>query len=152
GAFADNAFKSRARDLDNDGVPDSGGDFWTADTFHTRDVVRQSIIDWFNLVRVMKSWDGKRTMDMGGKQVVAGDFDGDGVPDLGGPDAPYFVFGSSLGGILSSILPAVEPEIVAAAPVSGGSGLGDIGARSTLSPVVQAVFLEVLGPLLVNGD
>ena len=152
GAFADQAFKSRARDLDNDGVPDSGGDFWTADTFHTRDVVRQSIVDWFNLVRVMKSWDGKTMMDLGGQKVVAGDFDGDGVPDLGGPDAQYSVFGSSLGGILSSVLPAVEPAIVAAAPVSGGSGLGDIGARSTLSPVVQAVFLEVLGPLLVNGD
>jgi len=152
GAFADNIVKSRARDLDNDGIPDSGGDFWTADTFHTRDVVRQSIADWFNLVRVMKSWDGTTKMDMGGQQVMAGDFNGDGVPDLGGPNQAYFVFGSSLGGILSSILPAVEPAIVAAAPVSGGSGLGDVGARTTLSPVVQAVFLEVLGPLLVNCD
>jgi len=53
-------------------------------------------------------------------------------------------------GTVASILPAVEPAIVAAAPVSGGSGLGDVGARSTLGPVVQAVFLEVLGPLLVN--
>lgn len=152
GAFADNAFKSRARDLDNDGVPDSGGDFWTADTFHTRDVVRQSIVDWFQLIRVLKSWDGVQKMDLGGKQVIAGDFDGDGVPDLGGPSGDYFVFGSSLGGILSQILPAVEPAIVAAAPVSGGAGLGDVGSRTTLGGVVQAVFLEVLGPLLVNCD
>ena len=167
GAFAQSIFKSRARDLDNDGVPDSGGDFWTADTFHTRDVVRQSIADWFNTVRVLRSWDGQRTMPLGGKTVLAGDFNGDGVPDLGGPEvwpsaasghaageknpgSDMFVFGSSLGGILASILPAVEPAIVAGAPVSGGSGLGDVGARSTLSPVVQAVFLEVLGPLLVN--
>jgi hypothetical protein len=66
------------------------------------------------------------------------------------PGADMFVFGSSLGGILSSIFPALEPAILAAAPISGGSGLGDVGARTTLGPVVQAVFLEVLGPILVT--
>jgi hypothetical protein len=168
GAFAEGLFKSRARDLDNDGIPDSGGDFWTADTFHTRDVVRQSIVDWFQLVRLMRSFDGKNVMQLGGRTVLAGDFNDDGVPDLGGPviwpvgsaggfhagdpnpGSDTFVFGSSLGGILASILPAVEPAIVAAAPVSGGSGLGDVGVRSTLGHVVEAVFLEVMGPLLVT--
>ena len=169
GELGKTILKGRARDLDNDGVADSGGDFWTADTFHTRDVVRQSIVDWFQTVRLLRSFDGKATMKLGDQTVLAGDFNNDGVPDIGGPEvwpvdlpaagvhagdknpgADMFVFGSSLGGILSSILPAVEPAILAAAPVSGGSGLGDIGARTTLGPVVQAVFLEVLGPILVT--
>lgn len=173
GAFADVILKGRARDLDNDGIPDPGGDFWTADTFHTRDVVRQSIVDWFQLVRMLRTFDGANTMDVNGERWIAGDFNHDGVPDFGGPavfpagiklkdgtiayhageknsGADLFAIGASLGGILASILPAVEPGIVAAAPISGGSGLSDIATRSTLGQVVQAVFLEMLGPMLVN--
>ena len=37
--------QSRARDLDNDGFPDSGADFWSSYLFHTRDGVRQSVLD-----------------------------------------------------------------------------------------------------------
>ena len=37
---------SRYRDLNNDGDPDSGGDQWSADAFHTRDMVRQAAVDW----------------------------------------------------------------------------------------------------------
>lgn len=44
----------RARDLNNDGIPDSGGDFWTADSFHTRDIVRQSVIDTMQFIRIMR--------------------------------------------------------------------------------------------------
>jgi len=43
--FFDVISPARARDLDNDGECESGGDFWTADTFHTRDIVRQSLVD-----------------------------------------------------------------------------------------------------------
>src|SRR5205085_340875 len=67
GAFADAFFTGRARDLDNDGVGDSGGDFWTADTFHTRDVVRQSIVDYMQVIKLLRSFDGKNTMQIGGK-------------------------------------------------------------------------------------
>ena len=35
----------RAEDLNGDGTPDSGGDFWTSYVFHTRDSVRQSAVD-----------------------------------------------------------------------------------------------------------
>ena len=61
-----------------------------------------------------------------------------------------FVFGISLGGILSAILPAVEPAIIAAAPASGAGGLADVGLRSTLDQVVQAVFLELFGPMIAT--
>jgi hypothetical protein len=171
-AFADAVFRGRARDLDYDGVKDPGGDFWTADTFHTRDVVRQSVVDWMQLVRLLRSFDGTGLMRLGATGVLAGDFNGDGIPDVGGPvQWPYdvgsgptpiftknsvnpgsdtFVFGVSLGGILSGILPAVEPAIVAAVPVSSAGGLADVGVRTTLDQVVQAIFLELFGPLFAT--
>lgn len=153
--------KGRARDLDNDGIPDSGGDFWVADTFHTRDVVRQSIVDWMQFIRVMRNFGTYEMGDINGDGIadVAGDFNGDGVPDVGGPDkrdgranpgSDFFVFGQSLGGILAAILPAVEPKVVAAAPIAGGAGLGDVGIRSEQGGVIQAVFLEILGPILAS--
>src|SRR5690606_25079302 len=51
--------RGRARDLNNDGVADSGGDFWTSYVFHTRDVVRQSVIDWMQFTRILRTFDGK---------------------------------------------------------------------------------------------
>jgi hypothetical protein len=173
-AFADAVFRGGSRDLDYDGIKDPGGDFWTADTFHTRDVVRQSIVDWMQLARVLRSFDGTGTMLVGTHVEKAGDFNADGVPDIAGPPtwpgnvfgldgktkifnkgdvnpgSDLFVFGISLGGILSAILPAVEPGIVAAAPVSGAGGLADVGIRSTLTDVVQAVFLELFGPFFAT--
>lgn len=164
--LVDAIFKGRSRDLDNDLVDNSGGDFWVADTFHTRDIVRQSVIDWMQLIRVFHAFG---TYDMGdinkdGKVEVAGDFNGDGIPDVGGPEYPtqswwtkgsgvrnaghdFFVWGQSLGGMLAGILPAIEPTIAAAVPVSGGAGLGDIGVRSEQGGVIKAVFMEILGPI-----
>ena len=175
--FADAVFQGRARDLNFDGVQESGGDFWTAETFHTRDVVRQSVVDWMQLIRMLHSFDGHGTMFVGKNRVIAGDFNGDGIPDVGGPvswprdvanpvpggvpkvlfpagsrnpGGDTFAFGISLGGILSAVLPAVEPAVIAAAPTSAAGGLSDVGLRSTLGEVVQAVFLEVFGPMLIN--
>ena len=151
GATADALFKGRLRDLDNDGVGDPGGDFWTADSFHTRDVIRQTEVDWMQLIRLLKTFDGKTVMDsVDGKAAtsLAGDFNGDGVVDVGGPNADFFIWGESLGGILSAVLPAVEPSISAAAPVAAAGGLSDVGLRSTLGAVIDAVLLEVLGPMV----
>ena len=163
---------NRARDLNNDGRPDSGGDFWTADIFHTRDIVRQSVVDHMQLIRMMRSWDGvKRFPDkvdendpfvkarrdlvagfdanQDGKGEIAGDFNGDGIVDLGG-EQPYYAWGASLGGILSPILAGIEPAVRAGAPNSGGAGLLDIGHRSTQGGVPEAVILPLLGPALIG--
>ena len=48
--------KSRSRDLDSNGAPDSGGDFWSSYLFHTRDGVRQSVLDHIQLVRIMRAF------------------------------------------------------------------------------------------------
>lgn len=169
GPFYDAITAGRARDLNGDGVPDSGGDFWSSYLFHTRDGVRQSVLDQIQLVRIMRAFgtkdgqmlcgkDGAWTKDAtdpcdnngDGKADVAGDFDGDGVPDLGGPDATYGTWGESLGGILSGIHGAIDPYVTAAVPGSGGGGLTDIGSRSFQGGVVEAVLLRIWGPLLVT--
>jgi len=150
--------RGRARDLDNDGDIDSAGDFWTANTFHTRDVVRQSIVDHMQVIRVFRGFDGTRTWRLDTSEgshgapapsSLAGDFDGDGRIDIGGPDQDFYAWGCSLGGILSAILVAVEPAVTAAAPHAGGGGLSDIAMRSTQGGVPEAVWLRVMGPLVL---
>ena len=151
--FADAMQLSRARDLNRDGYPDSGGDFWTSYVFHTRDVVRQSVLDHMQLVRIFRSFDGKRRgpdYDGDGKAELAGDFDANGVVDIGGPDGAYSAWGESLGGILTGVLGAVDPYVTASAPGSGGGGLVDMGTRMLQGGAVDAVVLRLLGPLVVG--
>ncbi len=147
---------NRARDLNGDGVPDSGGDFWTSYVFHTRDMVRQSALDHMQLIRAMRGFDGRALGrgDYNGDGVandLAGDFDGDGVVDIGGPDNGYYMTGGSLGGILSMVVAGADPAVRASAPVSGGGGLTDIGLRSTQSGIKEAVILRVMGPLVMSS-
>lgn len=170
GPFYDALTMSRARDLDGDGVPDSGGDFWSSYLFHTRDGVRQSVLDHLQLVRILRAfgtpqgkmlcrnaqtgWDKPATepcdLNGDGKADVAGDFDGDGEADVGGVKATFGTWGESLGGILSGIHGAVDPDVTAAVPGSGGGGLTDVGVRSFQGGVVEAVLLRLWGPLLVS--
>lgn len=154
----------RARDLDQDGTPDSGGDFWSSYLFHTRDGVRQSVLDHIQLVRILRAFGGETGMrcrnDADAEPVKdcaftegptkLGDFDGDGKADVGGPDATYGTWGESLGGILSGIHGAIDPYVTSAVPGSGGGGLTDIGVRSFQGGVIEAVLLRLWGPLLVT--
>lgn len=168
--FFDAITQTRARDLNNDGHPDSGGDFWSSYLFHTRDGVRQSVLDHLQLVKIMRAfgtaegqmlcrteatgWGEPATapcdMNGDGKAEIAGDFDFDGHPDVGGQTATYGTWGESLGGILSGIHGAIDPFVTAAVPGSGGGGLTDIGVRSFQGGVVEAVLLRLWGPLLVT--
>ncbi|MCA9773505.1 MAG: hypothetical protein KC466_13910, partial [Myxococcales bacterium] len=146
----------RGEDLDGDGFVDSGEKFWTANIFRTRDVVRQGVVDHIQMVEIMEHFDGVRRwkFDTNGDGVandLAGDFNGDGIVDIGGPGVNYYSMGQSLGAFFSAILPAVDPAVVAAAPVSTGAGLGDISIRTIQGGVVEAVFLEIMGPLIVGG-
>jgi hypothetical protein len=171
----------RARDLNGDGSGDSGGDFWTAYIFNSRDNIRQSGADWMQLVRVMRSFDGERRagpldmdgdgepeerwdMDLDGEEELLGDFDTDGAIDLagdfnadgrvdfGGPDVPYYAWGMSLGGIVTTVFAAQEPYVECAAPVSAGAGLADVAIRSVQEGVPESVILRTIGPLVVAAD
>ena len=144
----------RARDLTGDGRVNPGGHIYTSYGFQTRDVLRQSVIDYFQLIRILKTFDGQRTwaadLDDDGQNDIAGDFDGDGVVDAGGPGVEYFAWGQSMGGKHSSILGAMEPAVIAITPGCGGGGLADVGMRTMLSNVRDATVLRVMGPLVVG--
>ena len=149
--FLDAYTKNRTRDVDGDGVGDSGELWWTAHIFHTRDNVRQGLLDGMQAVRMLRGFDGVRrsTQDFNGDGApeLAGDFDGNGVPDLGGPNVPYFAAGESLGGIMSGAQGGIEPYMIAAAPMSGGGSLAmDVAMRSY--GVVESVTGQMLGPIV----
>lgn len=147
-------FHDRAFDQNGDGKVDPGADFWSAYLFHTRDMVRQSALDYMQLIRVFSAFDGRARwsfdLDDNGQPEVAGDFDGDGFVDAGGPSASYFMMGGSLGGIMSMLLGGVEPKLKGIAPISGGGGLSDIGIRSKQGGVPEAFILRSFGPLFAG--
>ena len=149
------------QDLNHDGIVDSGVDFWTAYLFHMRDMVRQSALDYMQLIRIIRTWDGKtkwrwdldgdgdvEEVDLNGDGIteLAGDFDADGIVDIG-KDSPIYVMGGSLGGIMSMTLGALEPEVSGIIPIAGGGRLTDVGNRSLQGGVPQAVLVRVMGPL-----
>ena len=139
--------KGRALDFDGDGAIDSGADFWTSYLFHTRDNMRQSALDYLQLIRIIQSWDGNKTWPMALEgTTIAGDFDGDGVLDIGA-ESKIHALGGSLGGIMSTILGGAEPAIDTIIPIAGGGRLTDVGARSLQGGVPQAVIMRVMGPI-----
>jgi hypothetical protein len=164
GNFLDAFLYGRIRDLDNDGVRssfDNGGDFWSWDVFHMRDMVRQTVVDHMQFIRILRSlgtleWQADAdTASVKGK--LMGDFDGDGVPDLGGAWDPatqegnryYPAWGQSMGAFVSQVLAATEATVSAATPVSGGAGLIHVGLRSTNPGVPEAVMMPLMGPFIV---
>ncbi len=147
------AKNDRAFDQNGDEIKDSGADFWTSYILHTREVVKQSALDYMQLVRLLRGFDGSTRWDYDanrdGNDDLAGDFNGDGVLDVGGT-APIHITGGSLGGIMSAMMSGLEPQIDVAVPVSGGAGLPDIGVRSIQGGVREAVNLRMLGPLFTT--
>lgn len=150
--FVKSLTTGRHRDLNGDGVPDSGGWLWTAHPFHSRDNIRQSVVDMMQATRMLRGFDGvamsTQDYDGDGAPNLAGDFDGDGTPDVGGPVVPITSSGNSLGGILAMIHGAVDTNVSATAPISGGGGLSDIAVRSTVTP--DPVLGQSFSPIVVG--
>ena len=149
GSSADGLYSGRALDINGDDVLDSGEGFFTSNLFHTRDNIRQYILDLMQLIKVVKTFDGTTTwddVDSDGTADLAGDVDGDGVLDIGA-STTIGVFGGSMGGMAAMMLAGVEPHISATAPLVGGGMLGDIGYRSNHKVAPGGFFLQgVMGP------
>ena len=147
GAFKLLLSKGRDRDLNNDGSADSGGDMWTADLFHTRDMVRQSTLEYMQFVRILRSFDGANKYP--DTDRLLGDLTGDGKVDIGG-QSTIGMWGISLGGIISGMMAGTEPSLDSVSPNAGGAGLTDIAVRSTQAGVPQAVVLPMVGPFVAG--
>jgi hypothetical protein len=152
--LAQGLLSGRAIDVNNDGKVDPGADYWTSYVFHTRDMVRQTMVDVMQVVRTMKTFDGqtKWAYDPArtGTPGLAGDFDGDGVVDVGG-SAPFHVFGGSLGGITTGVAAGVEPAFESAVGIVPGGMLSEVGSRSALGGVRNAMMLRLMGPIVYNN-
>lgn len=144
---------NRAIDWNGDGVLDPGADFWTSYVFHTRDQVRQTMVDVMQLVRMLHGFDGRTrwAFDPAGTGApgLAGDFDGDGQVDIGG-SAAIQIAGGSLGGITDALAAGVEPALDSAISIVPGGMLSEIGGRSALGGVKTAMVLRMLGPLFYS--
>jgi len=141
--------QGRDSDTDNDGQIESGNDQWTADAFHTRDQVRQAVLDWFWLIRSIENC-GTGTMDVGGEQRTSCDWDGDGQPDIGGPNAHILLAGGSLGGIIDGVAAAVNPDVDVNVPIVSGAGLMDVSTRAPTGGAVQAMEGKIMSPLFLG--
>lgn len=144
-SFSELLLAGRDRDLDNDGVADPGADMWTSDVFHTRDMVRQTALEYSQFVRILRAMDGEQRDASG---AVLGDLDGDGLVDMGGPSNTISMWGISLGGIIAGVLAGAEPGLDAVSPNAGGAGLIDIATRSSQAGVPEAVVMPLLGPFV----
>ncbi|MBL4636404.1 MAG: hypothetical protein JKY56_21260 [Kofleriaceae bacterium] len=148
--FVESLVTGRTVDLNGDGIGDSGDDFWTSYLFHTRDNIRQYALDLMQLTKIVKSFNGTRMgpdTNGDGSPNLAGDFDGDGLLDIGA-DSQLSMFGGSMGGIAAMFMAGVEPELDGIIPVVGGGVMSDIGFRSNNGSVPGSFFLQgVMGPL-----
>ncbi|MEO7330486.1 MAG: hypothetical protein ABI193_18065, partial [Minicystis sp.] len=149
--FGEALLDGRALDFNGDGKLDPGADYWTSAIFHTRDNVRQTQVDLMQVVRVLRSFDGVRKWtDGSGLTGLAGDFDCDGKVDVGGA-SPLILAGGSLGGIITGVGVAVEPQFSAGIAIVPGGMLSEIGARSGLGGVRNSMVLRVMAPLFTSG-
>ncbi|MFH1131963.1 MAG: hypothetical protein V1754_11550 [Pseudomonadota bacterium] len=154
GPLFDSVHPSRATDVDNDGRTETGADFFSADLFRSRDNLRQTVLDIMVFIRALRALDGKTygplDYDADGQMELAGDFNGDGKSDIGGSTVDYYTWGTSLGGIISSVVAGIEPAIVAATPQACGGGLIDIARRSNEYHIAHSAIQRIMGPIFVG--
>lgn len=155
------AVKGRAVDDDGDCTIRGGEAYYTPDPFRLRDAMRQTTLDYMVAVRMLHglSQDGvpakvkdpqKAAAEKLRPNLLAGDFNADGVLDVGGPDVPYFMTGVSLGGIHTALTAPLEEYIVAATPVVAGAGIADIFVRTKLKDVITPLMHLASGPAVVG--
>ncbi|MCA9773908.1 MAG: hypothetical protein KC466_15930 [Myxococcales bacterium] len=142
-------------DRDHDGIVENGEAFFTADLGRTRDLIRQTIVDQMQMARVVNALCADRNGN-GANDPEEGDFDKDGVCDVGGPEnvGNTVAMGESQGGVLGSVYLGTESVVRnGVLNVPGGSYVKII-ERTNLSFVFERILREVLGPFAaaIPGD
>ena len=160
GLWNELALFGRTEDQNGDGALESSEGFFWGDPFKMCGSVWQDLSDYFHAVAVLRGFDQERVParledpSSASEEVLypyflAGDFNADGVLDVGGPDVQLSVAGTSLGGLHSILAAALEPEVTVASPVVGAGGLVDIMMRTDFRMIVKRILLETFGPLVV---
>lgn len=137
--------EGRAKDIDEDGIADSGEAFFTADLFQTRDIIRQTIIDFYQLVRILKNLGVDQNRN-GKIDLTEGDFNFDGIPDIGGPHHKIYYVGMSMGAMIGGLFLGTEPEIETGILNVGGGGLVDTLLRTSSKFNAKRIFYQLWGP------
>jgi hypothetical protein len=147
--FFGSAFRGRSIDEDLDGIPDGGNTFFSADIFRTKAISNQTNIDLFQLVRVLKNLGSNFDGD-GRLSREEGDFNQDGVLDVGGAYNKVYFAGMSLGTLIGTGFVALEPEIETAVLNVPGAILTDVLQRTGVPNVNAKIRMDLIGPLVVG--
>ncbi|MEE2756255.1 MAG: hypothetical protein VYA30_06325 [Myxococcota bacterium] len=162
--FAELAVHGRAEDYNQDGQLDIAEAFFHGDPFRLCASFTQDILDMMQMVKVIRglSQDKVPSEPLANPKdasfeelkpyLFSGDFNADGILDVGGPNVALSLAGTSLGGIHSVLGAAMEPEIRTVTPIVAGAGLADIMTRSGLDFILEPIFEEVLGNLVVGCE
>ncbi|MBI4208155.1 MAG: hypothetical protein HY538_00415 [Deltaproteobacteria bacterium] len=113
----------------------AGKMFDPTNPFHTRANAHQAILDQSQFIQTILHFTGVDAK--GNPSALNGDFNEDGKVDLGGP---FFLTGSSLGGIFSNLNGSLNPLVSGTFPISGGAELSDIVVRTFQDPFWQVAF------------
>jgi hypothetical protein len=149
--FAGALALDRSADVDADGAPDPGADYFDGRLAHARDAVRQSAVELLQLLRVFASFDGRAATsdELPEPGAVAGDFDGDGTPDAGGR-AHLHASGTGFGADLAVLVAALDPRVHTAVPVSATGSFLDAALRSSAPLFEEGLGGALTGPAAVG--
>ena len=162
GLFAELAVHGRAFDYNENGVLDIAEGFFFPDPFRMCASFTQDLVDMLQMVKVLRNLSqdavpqeplenpSEATEAELMPYLLSGDFNADGILDIGGPNVQLSAAGTSLGGIHASMGAAIEPEIKTVTPIVAGGGLVDLMTRSTLNFILGPIFLEVTGNRIIG--
>lgn len=161
GLWSEIALYGRNQDIDGDGELATAESFFSSDPFRQCSSFWQDTVDLMQIVKQVRGFrqsavppavPNPRGADEASlmPNLLAGDFNADGILDIGGPDVPMGVAGTSLGGFHSVIAAAVEPEITTASPIVAGGGFTDVMLRSSLREILTRILMEVFGVMVVG--
>ncbi len=164
GIFRELAREGRWIDVDGNQRHDPAEGFFYSDALKQCSSFWQDTLDGMQLVRILRNFSqskvpakidqpnevAKTDKDRLFANMLAGDFNADGILDIGGPDVQISVAGTSLGGFHSLLLASLEPEVSVATPIAAGGGLSDIYLRSGLRFIIEPLLLEFFGQVVVG--
>ncbi|MDP6945029.1 MAG: hypothetical protein QF464_12830 [Myxococcota bacterium] len=161
GLWNELALYGRTEDQNGDGALESSEGFFWGNPFKMCGSIWQDLSDFFHAVAVLRGFSqaavppalaDPATADLETltPHFLAGDFNADGVLDIGGPDVQLSAAGTSLGGLHSILAAALEPEVTVVSPIVGGGGVADLMMRTDFTMIVKRIFLETFGPLVVG--